>query len=87
MLIADETPEEALVRQTEEARRGKRPVEAVAVFEEEDDDVDALSNDKKGKGKKKKSRQLVFDEKTGGMVVKRQRKTGRGGGDWNNWDE
>jgi len=86
VIIADETPEEALVRQTEEARRGKRPVEAVAVFEEEDEDVDALSAGK-GKGKKKKSRQLVFDEKTGGMVVKRQRKTGRGGGDWNNWDE
>jgi N utilization substance protein A len=85
--VADETPEEALIRQTEEARRGKRPVEAVAaVFDEEDEDVDAL-NDKKGKGKKKKNRQLVFDEKTGGMVVKRQRKTGRGGGDWNNWDE
>jgi hypothetical protein len=86
LLAADETPEEAQVRQTEEARRGKRPVEAVAVFEEEDEDVDALSTSK-GKGKKKKSRQLVFDEKTGGMVVKRQRKTGRGGGDWNNWDE
>ncbi|MEO8397083.1 MAG: transcription termination factor NusA, partial [Chloroflexota bacterium] len=87
VLVADETPEEALVRQTEEARRGKRPVEAVAaVFDEEDGDVDALSTGK-GKGKKKKSRQLVFDEKTGGMVVKRQRKTGRGGGDWNNWDE
>ena len=86
VLIPDETPEEALVRQTEEARRGKRPVETVAVFEEEDEDVDALST-AKGKGKKKKSRQLVFDEKTGGMVVKRQRKTGRGGGDWNNWDE
>jgi transcription termination/antitermination protein NusA len=86
VLVADETPEEALVRQTEEARRSKRPVEAVAVFDEEDEDVDALS-DKKGKGKKKKNRQLVFDEKTGGMVVKRQRKTGRGGGDWNNWDE
>ncbi len=86
VLFANETPEETLVRQTEEARRSKRPVEAVAVFEDDDDDVDALS-DKKGKGKKKKGRQLVFDEKTGGMVVKRQRKTGRGGGDWNNWDE
>ena len=86
VLVADETPEEAHVRQTEEARRGKRPEAVAAVFDEEDEDVDALS-DKKGKGKKKKSRQLVFDEKTGGMVVKRQRKTGRGGGDWNNWDE
>ncbi len=87
VLAADETPEEALVRETEEARRGKRPVEAVAaVFDEEDEDVDALATGK-GKGKKKKSRQLVFDEKTGGMVVKRQRKTGRAGGDWNNWEE
>ncbi|MCC6805161.1 MAG: hypothetical protein IT319_19935, partial [Anaerolineae bacterium] len=84
---ADETPEEALVRQAaEEARRQKRPREEVVGFvEEEDVDVLAEGSGKK-KGKKKKGRQLVFDEKRGGMVVKRQRKGGRGG-DWGNWDE
>ncbi len=83
---ADETPEAALVRQAEEARRGKPAVEEFV--DEDEEDVELLAKDgKKGKGKKKKSRQLVFDEKSGGMVVKRQRKTGRGGGDWNNWEE
>ncbi len=82
----DETPEQALVRQADEARRGKPVVEEFV--DEDEEDVELLAKDgKKGKGKKKKSRQLVFDEKRGGMVVKRQRKTGRGGGDWNNWEE
>jgi hypothetical protein len=67
----------------EETRRKKVPEAVATVFEEEEGDVDAL--DKKGKGKKNKGRQLVFDEKRGGMVVKRQRKGGRG--DWNNWEE
>ncbi|MEP7290459.1 MAG: hypothetical protein ABI835_01695, partial [Chloroflexota bacterium] len=86
VIIPGETPEDALLRQAaaEEVRRKKLPEAAVApVFEEEEGDVDAL--DKKGKGKKNKGRQLVFDEKRGGMVVKRQRKGGRG--DWNNWEE
>jgi hypothetical protein len=69
----------------EAARRAKRPREEVVAFVEEED-VDVLAQDKKGKGKKNKGRQLVFDEKRGGMVVKRQRKGGRGG-TWNNWDE
>lgn len=56
------------------------------VFEEDFDDDDALNRDKTGKkGKKKKGRQLVYDEKAGGMVVKRNRKRGRG--DWDEWDE
>jgi len=84
--IGDETMEQALVRQAEEVRRAKPPV-AEEVFEEDEDNIDVLSKDgKKGKGKKNKGRQLVFDEKRGGMVVKRQRKGGRGD-DWNNWEE
>ncbi|MBE2268743.1 MAG: transcription termination/antitermination protein NusA [Anaerolinea sp.] len=54
-----------------------------AAYEEDDDD---LPQDRSGKkGKKKKSRTLVYDEKSGGMVVKRQRKRGRG--DWDEWEE
>jgi N utilization substance protein A len=86
VIPADETPEQALVREAEDARRGKRPQEAAPVFDEEDQEVDVLAaGGKKGKGKKNKSRQLVYDEKRGGMVVKRQRKGGRG--DWDNWEE
>ncbi len=50
-------------------------------------DADADEDDERGdkKGKKNKGRQLVFDEKAGGMVVKRQRK--RGGTGWNDWEE
>lgn len=82
----DESPEAALERQAEDARRAKRPQEAAPVFDEEDEDVDVLAQGgKKGKGKKNKGRQLVYDEKRGGMVVKRQRKGGRG--DWDNWEE
>jgi hypothetical protein len=61
-----------------------------AFVEEEDEDVDDLLG-KQGKGdkkKKKKGRDLIFDEKVGGMVVKRRRKGSRGrGDDWNNWEE
>jgi hypothetical protein len=86
VLVAEEAAEVAPAHPADDGRRNKRPVEAAPVFEEEDEDAE-IFGDKKGKGKKKKNRQLVFDEKTGGMVVKRQRKSGRGGGDWNNWDE
>lgn len=82
----DESPEAALERQAEDARRAKRPQEAAPAFDEEEEDVDVLAQGgKKGKGKKNKGRQLVYDEKRGGMVVKRQRKGGRG--DWDNWEE
>ncbi len=54
---------------------------------EDEDEIDEVAKGSKGKkGKKKKNRQLIYDEDRGGMVVKRQRKGGRGG-DWNNWDE
>jgi N utilization substance protein A len=81
-----ETEAEIKEREAEIARRDKRPREEIFVEEE---DADLLDKDAKGgKGKKNKGRQLVFDEKTGGMVVKRQRKGNRGRGDtWNNWDE
>ncbi len=80
--------EEVPVLPGDDARRLKRPREEVVGFVEDEADVDALAQDagKKGKGKKKKGRQLVFDEKRGGMVVKRQRKGGRGG-DWGGWEE
>ncbi len=55
---------------------------AEPAYNEEDDD------DNQGKGKKKdknKGRQLIFDEKRGGVVVKRQRKQ-RGGHGWSEWD-
>jgi len=71
-----ETDEEAEARKLEIARREKPAPEE---FFEEDDEIDSLSKEgKKGKGKKKKGRQLIFDEDRGGMVVKRQRKAGRG---------
>jgi N utilization substance protein A len=82
-----ETDEEALARQQEIARRAKRQQEEVY---EEDDEIETLAKEqgKKGKGKKKKGRQLVFDEERGGMVVKRQRKSGRGRGDiLDGWEE
>jgi N utilization substance protein A len=80
------TPLDAIPQPGEDARRPVKPAAAVVqpVFEDEDEEA-VLAQDKKGKGKKNKGRQLVFDEKTGGMVVKRQRKGGRG--DWNNWEE
>jgi N utilization substance protein A len=81
--VAAVAPDEAPARVPETVRQLPRRQEE-PTFVDEDEELDI---NKKGKGKKKKGRQLVFDEKTGGMVVKRQRKTGRGGGDWNNWDE
>ncbi len=54
------------------------------VYDEEDTDLDS-----KGKGKKKdknKGRQLIYDEKRGGVVVKRQRKQ-RGSHGWSEWDD
>ena len=78
------TPIEAIPQPGEEVRRPK-PQPVQAIYDDEDEDVEVLAQGKKGKGKKNKGRQLVYDEKTGGMVVKRQRKGGRG--DWNNWDE
>jgi hypothetical protein len=83
-VAAAPAPEEVVVPQVEDPRRVVKPV-TEPVFVEEDDDIEVLGQDKKGKGKKNKGRQLVYDEKRGGMVVKRQRKGGRG--DWNNWDE
>jgi transcription termination/antitermination protein NusA len=72
-----------------DARSTLQPQQPVYIPEEtdfeEDEDIDAKGGKGK-KGKKKKNRQLIYDEDRGGMVVKRQRKGGRGG-DWNNWDE
>jgi hypothetical protein len=78
------------------ARKDTRPTlqpqQPVYIPEEvdydEDEEMDDVPKGGKGgkKGKKKKNRQLIYDEDRGGMVVKRQRKGGRGG-DWNNWDE
>lgn len=54
------------------------------VYEDEDSDIDS-----KGKSKKKdknKGRQLIYDEKRGGVVVKRQRKQ-RGTHGWSEWDD
>ncbi len=81
--------EEGVALPVDDGRHVKHPREEVVVFDEEDNDAEVLAKEgKKGKGKKNKGRQLVFDEKRGGMVVKRQRKGGRGrGGDWNNWEE
>jgi len=78
------TPVEAMPDDFDMGRRTKVATKDdvfAAVFDEDEDDL----KDKDKKGKKKKSRQLVFDEKTGGMVVKRQRKRGRG--DWDEWEE
>lgn len=70
------------------ARRGKVAAkdDAFGATFDEDFEDDGTGLDKSGKkGKKKKGRQLVYDEKAGGMVVKRQRKRGRG--DWDEWDD
>jgi hypothetical protein len=70
------------------ARKEFRPVAVEAVAFDDDEEVD-LSQPGKGKKKgKNKGRQLVFDEKSGGMVVKRQRKGNRGRDrTWNDWEE
>jgi hypothetical protein len=81
-----DTPEEA-VAAAPPPHKGFQPVPVETVAFDEDDDVDFVQGKNKKKGKKK-GRQLVFDEKRGGMVVKRQRKGNRGrGNDWNNWEE
>ncbi|MFN8378764.1 MAG: transcription termination factor NusA [Anaerolineae bacterium] len=83
-VIVEEVPVEA------EAEPGFR-VFAPGVTEEEyevsDDDEDADGDQKDKKGKKKKGRQLVYDERLGRTVAKRQRKqrgTGRG---WEEYEE
>lgn len=73
-----------------ETRRARARDEEAPVYVEEDEEDDVLSRDKGGKkGKKgKKNRQLVYDEKVGGMVVKRQRKGNRGRGGWGDeWEQ
>jgi hypothetical protein len=85
--FADE-PEEAVPAAAKaQPRREFQPVAAEgASFEEEDEELE-LSTGKKKKGKKK-GRQLIFDEKRGGMVVKRQRKGNRGRDrGWDDWEE
>ncbi len=70
------------------SRKDTRMFEEDEVFidlDEDDDDLD--SKGKKGKKGKKKGRQLIFDEKAGGMVVKRHRKGSRGGAGWDDWEE
>jgi N utilization substance protein A len=57
-----------------------------------DEDDEALSKGKAGKGKGKKkerrqSREFVFDEDRGSMVVKRKRKGSRQRSDWEDYDE
>jgi N utilization substance protein A len=65
--------------------RQPQPAPDYAAYTEFDvSDDDDERGDKKG-GKKNKGRQLVYDEKSGGMVVKRNRK--RGGSGWNDWEE
>jgi N utilization substance protein A len=68
------------------ARREFRPAAPELELDVADDFDDDDDKGKKGGKGKKKGRQLVFDEKAGGMVVKRQRKRG-GRGDWNEWEE
>lgn len=81
---------EAVARK--ETRPPLQPQQPVYIPEEidfdDDEDIDEAPKSGKGgkKGKKKKNRQLIYDEDRGGMVVKRQRKGGRGG-DWDTWDE
>ncbi|MDX2160435.1 MAG: transcription termination factor NusA [bacterium] len=91
----DGTAIQALDGFTEEAHSADRfapqpvgvraPYVPDADFDDDEDD-DGNKGGKKGK-KGKKNRQLVFDEKSGGMVVKRQRKGNRGGSGWNEWEE
>jgi N utilization substance protein A len=57
---------------------------APVTTDEEDEDFDPSDKNKTGK-KKKKGRQLVYDEDRGGVVVRRERKRGRGG--WDDWEE
>jgi N utilization substance protein A len=78
--------QEALAPGAEQAQRAFQPVATEPVAFDEDEEID-LATGKKKKGKKK-GRQLVFDEKSGGMVVKRQRKGNRGRDrGWNDWEE
>lgn len=75
-------------RKTQPAPRFQPAVAAEpVVFEEESDDEGDDSSDKKGqkKGKKKKGA-LVFDERTGGVVRKKQRKGSRAGQGWDDWE-
>ncbi len=75
-----------------EARPKAEKREAVVDFDEYDydddeEDEEIISRSKKHKKKgQKKGRQLVFDEKTGKMIAKRQRKGNRRGGvDWDDF--
>jgi N utilization substance protein A len=88
--FADEGDGDASRKPTQKpfGRKEVRPAEvevAFDAFEDEDEELGVSRSGKDKKGKKKKGRQLVFDEKSGGMVVKRQRK--RGGDGWSDWEE
>jgi N utilization substance protein A len=67
------------------APRREFPPEPAFVAPDVDDDDDAQN--KGGKKGKKKKHNLVFDEKRGGMVVKRERKHRGGRADWSDWDD
>ncbi len=85
--VVSETGEAVVASEVPQPQGEFEPVAAEAAsFDEEDDEID-LATGKKKKGKKK-GRQLIFDEKRGGMVVKRQRKGNRGRDrGWDDWEE
>ncbi len=93
--FVDEEPAPVLVAEAPKAKAGRRivveepePEEEVGAFQAEPsvDEEGGFDKKKKGKKAKQKSRELVFDEKRGEVVVKRKRKGGRGRG-WQDFEE
>lgn len=91
--LAEPVSAEIAVPQAEDkpAQRGFRQPEIdidEIDFEDEEELDEVIGGKGKGdKKKKKKGRQLIFDEKAGGMVMKKRRKGNRGRDAWSEWDE
>lgn len=63
-------------------QKGKRRDDDAEEADEDDaleEDVDELPRTRSKKGRRKKQRQLVFDEGSGRVIVKRRRRRGRDG--------
>jgi N utilization substance protein A len=80
-------PEPSAQRKPQPAPRYQPPVAEPLIYDDESEDEEDETPARKGqkKGKKKKGA-LVFDERTGGVVRKKQRKGSRAGHGWDDWE-
>ncbi|MCS7071922.1 MAG: hypothetical protein NZM00_10485, partial [Anaerolinea sp.] len=80
-------PEPLTQRKPQPAPRYQPTVAEPLVYddeiEDEDDDLPVKKGQKKGK---KKKGTLVYDERTGGVIRKKQRKGSRAGHGWDDWE-